>query len=259
MEEVEGSFLEKGRDSMADLYDRYRQGAYQEVYDELLAMQEHIYEPPIYEEALLVMRELMRRVRMNIESLIARLHSIGYHFGKGGFWQEFAPEQQSAFSPVFQSPPSGTSAHLARLEQLAGPLPLALKCWYEEVGRVNLIGLFAANKRGDGSIFDPLYIESLEQVLKEAQVFLEIDGWPDRVVILAPDQYHKYGFSGAGAYTMALPCKALDAPFVNEPHHTTFVNYLRVSLRWGGFPGLATEPRLVPEEMDMLTKDLVLF
>lgn len=244
---------------MADLYDRYRQGAYQDVYDELLAMQEYIYESPIYEEALLVMRELMRRVRTNLERLIVRLDSLGYQFGKGGFWQEFAPEQQSAFSAVFQSPPPGTPEHLARLEQLAGPLPLSLKCWYEEVGRVNLIGLFPANKRGDGPALDPLYIESLEQVLKEAQVFLEIDGWPDRVVMLAPDQYHKYGFSGAGAYTVNLPCKALDALFVDEPHHTTFVNYLRGCLRGGGFPGLATEPRLLPEGMDMLTKDLVLF
>lgn len=244
---------------MADLYDRYRQGAYQVVYDELLAMQADISEPPIYEEALLVMRELMRRVRTNIERLIRRLHSLGYQFGNGGFWQELAPEEQAAFSPILQSPPAETLTYLDRLEQLAGPLPLALKCWYEQLGRVNLIGLFPANNPGDGPIFDPLYIESLEQVLKEVQMFLEIDGWPEREVFLAPDQYHKYGFSGAGAYTMALPCKALDAPIVNEPHHTTFVNYLRLSLRWGGFPGLATEPRLVPKDLDLLTKDLVLF
>jgi hypothetical protein len=244
---------------MPELYDRYLQGACQEVYDELLAMHEHLYEPLIYEEALLVMRELMRRVRVNIERLIAGLHHIGYQFGKGGFWEEFSPEEQLAFSPIVQAPPPATPEFIARLEHLAGPLPLSLKCWYEEVGGVNLIGLFPSHKQGDGPALDPLYIASLPQVLKEVQIFLEIDGWPDRVVYLAPDKYHKYGFSGAGAYAMALPCNAADALLLDEPHHTTFVNYLRIGLKWGGFPGLATEHRLVPEEMDFLMKDLVLF
>ena len=67
------SFPVKGGDAMSDLYDRYRQGAYQAVYDELLAMQEHIYDPSISEEARLVMRETMRSVGFNIELLISRL------------------------------------------------------------------------------------------------------------------------------------------------------------------------------------------
>jgi len=136
---------------------------------------------------------------------------------------------------------------------------LSLKCWFEEVGRVNLIGLFPSNKRGNGPALDPLYIESLEQVLEEIQIFLEIDGWPDRVVILAPDQYHKYGFSGAGAYSVVLPCKAFDVPFLLERHHMTFINYLRICFRWGGFPGLETDNRLSHDKLEYLTKDLLSF
>ncbi len=248
---------------MTELYDRYQKGYHQEVYDELLAMHEGVFGEDIYEDALLVARAIMRRVRYNIELLIPRLHEIGYQFGKGGFWEEFSPEEQPPFSPIFQSPPPATLERIARLEHLAGPLPLSLKCWFEEVGRVNLIGLFPSNKRGDGPALDPLYIESLEQVLKEIQIFLEIDGWPDRVVILAPDQYHKYGFSGAGAYagaySIVLPCKAFDVPFLLERHHMTFINYLRICFRWGGFPGLETDNRLSHDKLEYLTKDLLSF
>src|SRR5712692_4970034 len=228
---------------MPDLYDRYQKGFHQEVYDALLSMQEQIDTPHLYQEALLVTRAIMRRVRSNIELLIPRLHTMGYLFRKGGFWETFSPENTARIDtdyPIFQPPTSETLEHVAVLEQLAGPLPLSLKCWFEEVGCVNLIGLFPANERGYGPVLDPLYIESVEMVLQVVTRFVERGGWEEEpVVLLSPDCYHKYGYSGAGSYNIALPCKAIDAPFLNEPHHTTFANYLRICLQWGGFPGLA--------------------
>ena len=248
---------------MASLYDRYQKGLHQEVYDELLAMQEHIYEPDMYEEALLVMREMMRRVRSNIEVLLPRLSEMGYLFRKGGFWDNFSPEEKARLEieyPLFQPPTLETLEQVALLEHLTGPLPLSLKCWYEVVGTVNLIGLFPANGRGYGPVLDPLYVESIEMVLQMVTRFVEMGEWEEEpVLLLAPDRFHKYGYSGAGAYTMALPCKAVDAPFLDEPHHTTFVNYLRICMRWGGFPGLEEENRLTGEELDFLTKDLLRF
>lgn len=245
---------------MSDLYDRYRQGAYQAVYDELLAMQEHIYDPSISEEARLVMRETMRRVGFNIELLIARLQEMGYRFGEG-----FAesPEEEAYWkqhAPIYQAPTPETPEHIARLERLTGSLPLSLKCWYEEVGTVNLIGLFPSHKRADGPLLDPLFIYSVEMAVTMVNYYINAGVWHrDPTLSLAPDHYHKYGFSGAGTYALRLPCKALDGPLLLERHHTTFVNYLRICLRWGGFPGLAAENRLSPGEMDFLTKDLLLF
>ena len=40
-----------------------------------------------------------------------------------------------------------------------------------------------------------------------------------------------------GAYSMVLPNPGADGLFLSEPHHTTFVGYLRVAFRWGGLPG----------------------
>jgi hypothetical protein len=53
-----------------------------------------------------------------------------------------------------------------------------------------------------------------------------------------------------------LPCKALDALPLDEPHHPTFVNYLRQCFRWGGFPGLESDNRLSHDKLEYLTKDL---
>ena len=68
--------------------------------------------------------------------------------------------------PIFQPPTSKTLEHVNNLEQLAGPLPLSLKCWYEEVGNVNLIGLFPSSKRDEGRVLDPLYVNTIEIALQ---------------------------------------------------------------------------------------------
>jgi hypothetical protein len=96
-------------------------------------------------------------------------------------------------------------------------------------------------------------------VLQVVRIFMDTGGWKDHLLLLAPDKYHKYGYSGAGSYNIAVPCKAIDAPFLDEPHNTTFVNYLRICLKWGGFPGLEYENRLTQEEFAFLTKDIVAF
>ncbi len=248
---------------MSDWYKRYQSGLYQEVYDELLAMQEHIYEPHIYEEALLVMRAMMKRVRSNIEQVIGRLETLGYLFRKGGFWENYPLEKKVSLEreyPTFQPPTPETFQQVALLEQLAGPLPLSLKCWYEEVGSVNLVGLFPAETRASGPRLDPLWIDSVEVALQQVTGLLKIDAWKEEpLLLLAPDCYHKYGYSGTGSYNMALPCKAVDAPFLNEPHHTTFVNYLRICLQWGGLPGLEYTHLLSHEQLAYLTQGLLPF
>jgi hypothetical protein len=251
------------KDEMPGLYDRYQKGFHQEVYDELLAMQEHIYEPHVYGEALLVAKEIMRRVRFNIELIIPRLHEMGYLFREGGLWDNFSPEGKARIDteyPIFQPPTPDTLEHVTALEQLVGSLPLSLKCWFEEVGTVNLIGLFPGNKRAYGPVLDPLCVETIEMVLFVVRVLMEMGGWEEEPqLLLAPDGYHKYGYSGAGSYNMVVPCKAVDAPFLNETHHTTFVNYLRICLKWGGFPGLEKDTHVSPDKLALLTKDLLPF
>jgi len=57
---------------------------------------------------------------------------------------------------------------------------------------------------------------------------------------LAADVYHKDNVSGGPAYSLLITEEpAVDSVFINEPHETTFINYLRVCFDYGGFPGLA--------------------
>ena len=188
---------------MPELFDRYQKGFYQEAYDELLLIQEHIFEEPIYEDARLVAREIMRRVRYNTELIIPRLQSMGYEFGKG-FFDDVPPEEKASIMqalPIFKAPDPETSHKVALLEQLTGTLPLSLKFWYEEVGCVNLIGLFSsaydrAFSPEDGCILDPLFIYSVEMALMMVNEYISTGAWNrDPTLSLSPDNYHKYGFS----------------------------------------------------------------
>lgn len=96
--------------------------------------------------------------------------------------------------------------------------------------------------------FDSLSVswhEAWQEVRAEMEDFEDddprmADGF---TVHIAPDLEHKSNFSGSGGYNIALPNGAFDAPLLYEAHQTTFVNYLRISFQWAGFPGLADEPK----------------
>lgn len=250
---------------MSDFYNRYQQGLHQEVYDELLSMQEHIYDPSIYNDALSVMREIMRRVKYNIEILVSHLIEIKYQFLKGDSWtsasiQERFREANDIDNPAFRAATPLDIEQANSLEQLTGTLPLSLKCWFEEIGEVDFVGLFPQEERMHGPRLNPLYIYRIGTILPIVTQFIEIGGWQEEPeLLLSPDCYHKYGYSGGAAYTMLLPSKNLDAPLLNEPHGTTFVNYLRICMQWGGFPGLEQDNKLSQGDLDFLIKDLIPF
>jgi hypothetical protein len=133
---------------MPGLFDRYQNGLHQEVYDELLAKQEQVFEGHTSEDAQLVAREIMKRVRYNVELLIPRLLDLGYQFGKG-FFEDLSPEEKAmveADAPIFKAPDPTTPEKVILLEHLTGTLPLSLKYWYEEVGSINLVGLFPSSR-----------------------------------------------------------------------------------------------------------------
>jgi hypothetical protein len=254
-------------------YNRYQQGEYREVSDELLALGGAIYgEPRLYDEAFRVMRALMKRVRSNIEVLLSRLPSLGYIFRTGGFWRNSSVEERTMLEqayPVFQLREVETQQQIVQLERLVGPLPLSLKCWYEEVGTVNLVEMFLGTNLSDSCTLDPLWVNPLAVMLQMVNALTDqgtdMNGWQEEpFLIIAPDAYHKYGYSGGGAYSLRLPSRSIDTLLVDESHQTTFVHYLRICFRWGGLPGLETlwqAPRcpLTQDELNFLTRDLLPF
>ncbi len=128
---------------------------------------------------------------------------------------------------------------------------MSLRAFYEVVGSVNFAGAPPAHWRRNRTDArfeesDPLYLYDI------GAAFSEFDEWkrateyysklsepgpgPYRIPI-APDALHKFNISGGMWYNIILPNPEADAELNAEPHKTTFVNYLRICCRWGGFPG----------------------
>jgi hypothetical protein len=152
--------------------DRYKQGAYEQVWRELMQLGPDVREEPVFNDAEAVAQETMRRVRQNIEILIVRLLRLGYVFGYDHRFRDalLSPKTYLAYlemvfwrqqqSPVFldaqlrgqrvqdiyggdyQAIPD-IPAMLEAMEQEFGPAPLSIHAWYTEIGAVNFYGYFS--------------------------------------------------------------------------------------------------------------------
>src|SRR6266700_766572 len=213
---------------------RYQQGACEQVWNELYALGNQIRSDLLYPEALAVAHETMRRVRVNIELLIPRLQTIGYEFGYE--WLRASDPHNASLAewiaeqPAIYAPPSEKiGLKIAQFEQETGLLPLSLRAFYLEVGSVNFVGWHPRWDRFSRP--EPLYI--------------------------APGELEKYYTSGAGGYEMEFPNAAIDGRLLREWHKTTFVNYLRMCLRYGGISGLESIEHFIEEDLAYLRKDLL--
>jgi hypothetical protein len=73
---------------------------------------------------------------------------------------------------------------------------------------------------------------------------------------LSPDDRHKANAGGGPAYAIELPNPGVDAPLLEEWHKTTFIDYLRITFQWGGFPGLKKSIYQPKEFLAAMTDDL---
>src|SRR5262245_15964294 len=71
-------------------------------------------------------REIMRRSRENVVTIVERLSAMGYRF--------VDPE------PAYVPPSPTIADEISQFESHGLHVPLALRVWYEEVGEVNLMG-----------------------------------------------------------------------------------------------------------------------
>jgi hypothetical protein len=206
--------------------DRYQNGDRVDVWTEMTSLGTELRSEDM-PEAFVVVRETMRRVRQNVERLVELLPAIGYVF------------DETIDEPVFEPPAPTIELQLDGLEARVGRLPMALRGWYEEVGRVNLAG---RHPRWEYEYHDPLVVDApVDFVLTEYDAWEEVRGteWDEGpfTVDLAPDYLHKANYSGGPPYALEVPNIGVDGLLLWEPHQTTFVNYLRIAFRWGGCPG----------------------
>jgi hypothetical protein len=210
--------------------ERYRNGEHEQVWNELQALGPLVRQEPYVTPAQAVASETMRRVRRNCERLVSRLQSLGYVFGT-------FPDgtRRSYTADPLILPSDQIRADCDELEDEAGPLPLSLSAFWQEVGAVDLVGMHPAWPDG----LDPLVVDPPEGALSFLFDEDEEDESLGRFAGLAPDDLHKDNTSGGDPYGVRLPNPAADFLFEYERHNLLFVPYLRLAiLHWGGFPGL---------------------
>lgn len=190
-------------------------------------------DPVRWRDAEVVAAATMRRVRWNIELLVARLQAVGYDF------------DPSPLSRPFEPPAADIVDQLARVEAVTGPIPLAMRAFVKHVGQVCLVGDWPESRF---AYTDALVVTwSADYFLAEHADWVAERGteWARPVFTLdfAPDWLHKANVSGGGPYALAVADGAVDGLVVDEEFGLTFIGHLSRAFQWAGFPGWArTEP-----------------
>jgi hypothetical protein len=242
-------------------HDRYLAGEHRQVWQDLNALGAAVREDRHAPDALAVAFTTMGRVARNIATIVERLRAIGYEFdaesgerdnvisfgtARRNLWTNNAVRERPA---PLMPPEKFFRADMWRLEEHAGELPISLRAWYEIVGSVTLLGKHPVLSPGDGTPPpDPLVIAPFSQVRRAW------DDSPPEVGVEGKPFAAELGQS----YSITLPAARMDAPLENEPHGLSFLDYLRLSLQWGGFPGFENAGQK-PKEIELLTEGLLPF
>lgn len=171
------------------------------------------------------------RIASALHQLVAQLRALGYEFAHP--------------AAVLPGPETTVQASIRRIESEIGTVPYALAEFWRQVGSVDLRGTHPAWRGCDYP--DPLMIDSASSAVTELDEFLADRDERMRydfpyVIPIAPDDYHKAEASGGMWYNVSCPGTSDDPPINDERHHVTFLNYLELALRRGGFLGLDRSP-----------------
>jgi hypothetical protein len=231
---------------------RYLAGEHERVWADLRALGP--VPAPLATDVAAVAAETMRRVAGHVARIAAALPEHG-----------FVP----ADALPLHAPP--TSADHTLVDQVAdevGGLPAAFHACLQMVGGVWLLGDCPAlevyyhhdmpvDPMPPGYGYpDPLCLPDVHFVAEEWAERREHDpGWrPDGFRFpFAPDELHKANISGQ-THDLCLPDRVAD-PVIHRVAGRpgiTLVNYLRVSIAWGGFPGWSFCPEQAPAALGKL-------
>lgn len=190
-------------------------------------------------EVLEVAEATMRRVARNADLLTSRLCEHG--------WRALAFEDDnprtrpaSADDPIFQ-----------RVEEITeSPIPPSLLAFWRVAGGINWIWDYDSEAPAP-DLGAGLPLDEMDPLCVGApNIACDFESWEDQkgeadpdlidpfMIELAPDYLHKANISGGPSYGVELPFFGGDPLFANEIHNLPFIDYLRLSFRWAGFPRL---------------------
>jgi hypothetical protein len=220
----------------------------------LVALGADVRQPAYYDAAWAVAQETMRRARHNVDLLVARLKELGYQF----------------IDPKAANRPLNTKETklLERAERTGLLLPLSARAWLQVVGQVDLNGshpvlCFQDNPQGQPAVYtDPLQVWfwQLEELVY-AWTHMDKESREPVQCIVSMTASDKGGRAidqeAEGGYQFTIPNGSADAILEGETHSVTFVEYLRLSFQWGGFPGWERYENRPEKELVLLREGLL--
>ena len=233
---------------MTSYHQRFLAGEHRIVWEELGGLAD--VPAPIVDDVAAVARETMRRVARHVARIAEALDGLGH-----------VPDD--ARVPVHQPPTDADRVTVERLDAGIGGLPVAFAASLREVGAVSFtgdcpaLGLYYNTKRPSprgmppGPDYpDPMVLPGVEYLEYEWEQHTEDHGDEDEAELafpFAPDELHKANISG-GTHVLYLPDRSADPvlSYVAGRDGITLVQYLRVSIAWGGFPGWSFAPDQAP-------------
>ncbi|MEP7120069.1 MAG: hypothetical protein ABJE95_04125 [Byssovorax sp.] len=239
--------------------ERYKKGEHEAVWSEIRALGASARDKAALGEIEKVTAEMMARVKKNLDRIVATLRKHGYAF-------------QVPLKEALAPPGPKTAKAIADLEKsLEGPLPLALRAFYEVVGAVNLTENPDAVYRSDEAPFirfgrlDPLVVvapkaalDALSAARKSQTRYPAELRHPLTEVYLGADRRFK---ADPGTTEDDHPT-LLDAAgegadgVVHQGSRTlSFVDYLRQGLGAGGFLALSERPEAETQRERRLLTD----
>ncbi|MGW0992806.1 hypothetical protein ACWD5V_05755 [Streptomyces sp. NPDC002523] len=206
----------------------------------------------LLEDCADVAARTMRRVAAHVGRLAEQLADLG--LGAGG---------------LLWTPPTSTSrAELDGLAQEIGTIPVALDACLRFVGGAYFAGDCSAlnlfHKSGHQSLSagvlpDPLVLPDVDSLRfcwdeyrEEAEEDPELSG-EGFVFEFAPDELHKANISGA-THDVWMSERVADPVIhgIDQRPGITLVEYLRLSISWGGMPGWSFHPDRAPAALSEL-------
>jgi hypothetical protein len=239
---------------------RYQDGQREQAWSDMIALGSAIRSERYWGDAQAVARETMKRALHNVLLLIDRLEKLGFKFyapaAAGIQWQGPVGSRISTRDFLRHMPPdSETTGELDDIERCFGVLPSSLRAWYEIVGGVeflgdhpSLAGFLGLRPEVQGHeiypdplvVFPPVYQfmsrgaegsglrkGTIKRLPEEGPELLEVSS----------SLVSKAGYGGGLPFQIRVPDPCADALLLRERHGTSFLDYIRLSFRWGGFPG----------------------
>lgn len=218
-------------------YERYLNGETEQVYEDIYKLGKDAFLPNNLEDIEKVLIETFERVAYNLDIIYKELIEINYLF-KTDFKFNFE-------RPLIKPLPE-TNELLSKLDEAVKPfgfVPTSLKIFYRIVGACNFQWDYDTNEDHIWQCADPIQIVSLDDLvstvtdqynLEDLHEYYKDDGFIS--LDLSADYLHKDNISGGAPYSLQItPQPSIDAPFLNEEHNTTFINYLRICFDNCGF------------------------